>query len=34
MGYELLVLVVKFGFNCEVLEFLVKIECDDENLMI
>jgi len=34
MGYELLVLVVKFGLNSEVLEFLVKNECDDENLMI
>jgi len=34
MGYELLVLVVKFRLNCEVLEFLVKNECDDEDLMI
>jgi len=25
MGYELLTLVVKFGLNCEVLEFLWKM---------
>ena len=34
MGHELLVLVVKFDLNCEVLECLVKNEYDGENSMI
>jgi len=34
MGYVLMVLIVKFELNCEVLEFLVNNKCDDENLMI
>lgn len=33
MGYELMVLIMKFGLIWEVLELLVKNECGDENLL-